>query len=120
VRSGDLEFVHLAHVVAPGVEARVGVFFAAREWSGEPAIVEPDKCSELGWFAVDALPASGELLEYAALGLRALQGLRALWSLRAGEGTGERAGEAEGGGLPAGGVGATFSVHGWGDQHTLV
>lgn len=64
-----LRHVHTTHAVAPGVEARVGVFFEAREWRGEPVVREPDKCSGLAWFGLDALPE--DLLEYAAIGLRA-------------------------------------------------
>lgn len=30
--------------------------FVARKWDGEPRICEPNKCSDLGWFAADALP----------------------------------------------------------------
>lgn len=30
--------------------------FAARDWQGEPRICEPEKCSAIGWFAVNALP----------------------------------------------------------------
>jgi 8-oxo-dGTP diphosphatase len=40
----------------PAVEERVDWFFTARSWSGEPRIVEPEKCAELGWFGLDALP----------------------------------------------------------------
>lgn len=30
--------------------------FLAENFEGEPAILEPDKHSEIGWFALDALP----------------------------------------------------------------
>ena len=40
----------------PAVEERVDWFFTAREWSGDPRIVEPDKATALGWFPLDALP----------------------------------------------------------------
>jgi len=32
------------------------VVFACSEWSGEPTIMEPQKCSSLGWFKVGNLP----------------------------------------------------------------
>ena len=35
----------------PAIEERVDWFFTARSWSGEPRIVEPEKCASLGWFA---------------------------------------------------------------------
>ncbi|WP_312856021.1 NUDIX domain-containing protein [Nocardioides stalactiti] len=38
------------------IDERVDFFFAARSWSGEPRIVEPTKCADLRWFALDALP----------------------------------------------------------------
>lgn len=39
------------------VEERVDFFFTARSWSGEPRIVEPEKCAEIRWCPLDALPA---------------------------------------------------------------
>jgi ADP-ribose pyrophosphatase YjhB (NUDIX family) len=38
------------------VDERIDFFFAARSWRGEPRIVEPAKCADLRWFALDALP----------------------------------------------------------------
>jgi 8-oxo-dGTP diphosphatase len=40
--------------------ARIGLVFAAAHqagWHGEPVNAEPHKCSEIGWFPGDALPA---------------------------------------------------------------
>ena len=37
------------------VDQRVDFFFACREWTGEPALLEP-KAEELRWFDLDALP----------------------------------------------------------------
>ncbi|WP_228122478.1 NUDIX domain-containing protein [Saccharothrix syringae] len=91
VRGEDLTFVHVTHAVAPAVEARVGVFFEVREWGGEPVVREPEKCSEVGWFAVGALP--GDLLDYSAIGLSVIRG--------------RVAGEQVSGG-------SCFSVYGWG------
>ena len=57
---GDLalEFVtsmqRTAH--ADPIDERVDFFFTARSWSGEPRIVEPEKCADLRWCALDALP----------------------------------------------------------------
>lgn len=41
---------------AEAIDERIDFFFACREWTGEPRIVEPAKCAELAWFALDALP----------------------------------------------------------------
>lgn len=38
------------------IDERVDFFFTARGWTGEPRIVEPDKCGELRWCALSALP----------------------------------------------------------------
>ena len=38
------------------IDERVDFFFTARSWSGEPRIVEPDKCADLRWCSLDALP----------------------------------------------------------------
>jgi 8-oxo-dGTP diphosphatase len=38
------------------IDERVDFFFTARSWSGEPTVVEPEKCAELRWCALDDLP----------------------------------------------------------------
>ena len=38
------------------VDERVDYFFTASSWSGEPRIVEPEKCADLQWFALASLP----------------------------------------------------------------
>lgn len=37
-------------------EQRVDWFFTATAWTGDPAIMEPAKCAEIAWFALDGLP----------------------------------------------------------------
>jgi 8-oxo-dGTP pyrophosphatase MutT (NUDIX family) len=63
----DLRLVHTVHARRTGLEPRLGLFFEARTWAGEPVNREPDKCSELGWFDLDALP--DDLIDYPAAGL---------------------------------------------------
>ena len=38
------------------IDERVDFFFTARSWSGEPRIVEPEKCAELRWCLLTDLP----------------------------------------------------------------
>ncbi|NYG56957.1 NUDIX domain-containing protein [Nocardioides perillae] len=37
------------------VDERVDFIFTARSWTGEPRVVEPEKCAELRWVPLDAL-----------------------------------------------------------------
>ncbi|MGZ5416886.1 MAG: NUDIX domain-containing protein [Nocardioides sp.] len=50
------------------IDERVDYFFTATSWSGEPQILEPDKCADLRWFALDALPDPVVPHELAVLG----------------------------------------------------
>jgi len=64
------------------IDERVDFFFTARSWTGQPRIVEPAKCADLGWFPLTALPEpvvpherhvlhgiiSGELAPYTTFG----------------------------------------------------
>nr|WP_205706661.1 NUDIX domain-containing protein [Kineococcus vitellinus] len=54
---GDLEYLHL--------------FFVVERWSGKPVIGEPDKCSELVWVTLSALPA--DVVDYVADALHAIE-----------------------------------------------
>lgn len=58
VLPGNLRFVHVAHRLGrgqPGQE-RIDLFFEATEWHGEVVNAEPEKCDDLSWFDIDALP----------------------------------------------------------------
>jgi len=46
------------HLLDGGQEHWVSVAFIALYISGEPYIKEPGKCSDFGWFSLDALPAA--------------------------------------------------------------
>ncbi|USX53007.1 NUDIX domain-containing protein [Lentzea sp. HUAS12] len=67
IEHADLRHVHTVHANGSGVEPRLGLYFEVRRWSGEPVNREPEKCSELGWFGVEALPA--DIIGYSAAGI---------------------------------------------------
>lgn len=58
VKDLDLAFVTAMQRTrhADAIDERIDFFFTARTWTGEPRIVEPDKCAELRWCPLDALP----------------------------------------------------------------
>jgi 8-oxo-dGTP pyrophosphatase MutT (NUDIX family) len=43
---------------ATGPDERINFFVAAERWSGAIVNAEPEKCGDLSWFAVDALPSN--------------------------------------------------------------
>jgi 8-oxo-dGTP pyrophosphatase MutT (NUDIX family) len=57
VAPDDLEPIGVMHrnTPEPGHE-RVDFFLVARRWRGEPSNREPEKCDDLAWFPLDALP----------------------------------------------------------------
>jgi 8-oxo-dGTP pyrophosphatase MutT (NUDIX family) len=57
--------------VTDPVEQRVDYFLTARAWSGEPAVQEPEKATELGWFHPSRLPSPMVPHEQLLLGLLA-------------------------------------------------
>ncbi len=54
----ELTFVTAMQRTAGGepIDERIDFFFTARGWSGEPRIVEPEKCAELRWCPLSDLP----------------------------------------------------------------
>ena len=50
----DLSFIHLSHRFSG--RTYYDIYFIVNKYSGEPIIMEPDKCSELQWFDLDSLP----------------------------------------------------------------
>jgi 8-oxo-dGTP diphosphatase len=71
INSDDLAFTHLCHHADLDGQARVGVFFTAARWAGTPFNAEPDKCSNLRWFAVKDLP--DNTIGYIRTGIHASQ-----------------------------------------------
>lgn len=52
----DLELAHFIDHRAPGEEPRLGVFYRALAWDGEPYNAEPDKCGGIAWYPLDDIP----------------------------------------------------------------
>ncbi|MGH3912610.1 MAG: NUDIX hydrolase [Pseudonocardiaceae bacterium] len=69
IEPAELHHVHTTHVNGSGPEPRLGLFFEARRWIGEPTNREPDKCSAVCWFPLAALP--DQLIDYPATGIHA-------------------------------------------------
>ena len=55
---GDLAFSHVIHYRTPEGQARIGFFFTATRWHGQPVNREPDKCARLHWAHPARPPAS--------------------------------------------------------------
>jgi len=59
VDPADLEPLTTLHRFIPDgppIEQRCDMFFRARRWSGEPTPLEQDRCAEMRWFPLGALP----------------------------------------------------------------
>jgi 8-oxo-dGTP diphosphatase len=65
----NLAFVHLCHHADPDGQSRIGVFFTATRWTGDPVNAEPGKCSEIGWHDMSDLPS--DIVSYISTGLQA-------------------------------------------------
>jgi ADP-ribose pyrophosphatase YjhB (NUDIX family) len=50
----DLEVVHVMHRKSD--DERIDFFLLVKSWSGEISNREPQRCDELGWFPLTALP----------------------------------------------------------------
>lgn len=55
IKPEDLEFAHVSHRYAPDCEY-IDFYFTASQWQGEPHNAEPNKCDEVAWYDLDALP----------------------------------------------------------------
>jgi 8-oxo-dGTP diphosphatase len=57
IKLGALDLLCVVDLVAPEeLEHWVSPAFLANEFEGEPALLEPEKHTGLGWFPLDALP----------------------------------------------------------------
>lgn len=55
IKPENLEVVYVLHRIAPDREY-IDFYVKAASWKGEPKIGEEDKCEEVKWFPLDALP----------------------------------------------------------------
>ncbi|UUZ84161.1 NUDIX domain-containing protein [Paenibacillus sp. P26] len=55
VRADQLDVVGVMHRNSDSGEW-IDFFLRVKAWDGEPANMEPDKCSEMAWFPLDDLP----------------------------------------------------------------
>ena len=72
VQPNDLTCVHVVHHRSPEGQGRIGFFFAATRWTGEPTNCEPDKCAGVHWVQPTALPAN--TVPYTAAAVTQIQG----------------------------------------------
>ncbi len=56
ITTADVRFVHVMH--RTGDRESIDFFFVCEHWTGEPTIMEPDKCDELVWSKLDHLPSN--------------------------------------------------------------
>ncbi|MFJ3728222.1 NUDIX domain-containing protein [Streptomyces sp. NPDC090045] len=61
--------VTVHHRPPAGSRSRLGVFFEVRQWAERPRIMEPDRCNDMDWYPLDALPAP--MVAYCRAGLDA-------------------------------------------------
>jgi 8-oxo-dGTP diphosphatase len=65
LEAGEVRVVHVMHRNSD--DERIDFFVAVRSWEGEARNAEPDKCDDLHWCAMEALPR--DVIPYVAYGL---------------------------------------------------
>ena len=71
INEDDLETVHVMHRKGNDHE-RIDFFMVAKNWQGEPMILEIDKCDDLTWFELDGLP--NNIVPYVKFALENIKG----------------------------------------------
>ncbi len=52
----NLSMVHVLHVRTEIGNEYINFFMEVSAWSGEPSIMEPEKCNDVSWFSLARLP----------------------------------------------------------------
>lgn len=60
---------YIDHMIAEDTQHWVSLIFLAREFSGVPTRCEPDKCDDLQWFPLDAIPENSSAVVFKAVEL---------------------------------------------------
>ncbi|MET9941120.1 NUDIX domain-containing protein [Streptomyces halstedii] len=64
----DVDLVHTVHHVdSPDARPRIALVFQARSWTGDPEVLEPDRCVEWRWWRPQDLPA--EVVPYTRMAI---------------------------------------------------
>ncbi|MER5430277.1 NUDIX domain-containing protein [Streptomyces sp. NPDC002588] len=64
----DVDLVHTVHHVdSPDARPRIALVFQARSWTGDPEVLEPDRCVEWRWWKPQDLPA--EVVPYTRMAI---------------------------------------------------
>ncbi|MFF0165366.1 NUDIX domain-containing protein [Streptomyces prasinus] len=72
IERADVELVHVIHHIdRAGDRPRMGLFFRACAWSGEPELREPDKCTQWKFWDPAALP--DDLVPYTRVAIGKIQ-----------------------------------------------
>jgi ADP-ribose pyrophosphatase YjhB (NUDIX family) len=71
IKEEDLEVVHVMYRKG-SKDIRTDFFFLAKDWQGEPKIMEPDRCNNMNWFSLDNLPAN--TIDYIRQAIECYQG----------------------------------------------
>ena len=66
----DMQVVHVMHRKATQDE-RIDFFMTAKKYDGEIQNREPEKCDDLSWFPLDALP--NNIIDYIRVAIEAVQ-----------------------------------------------
>lgn len=76
LKIGDIRFLCLSEqIIEEDGHHWISKIYLSEDFIGEPAVIEPDKLPEFGWFDIDALPSP--LSRFTVDAVKHLQGLRA-------------------------------------------